>query len=39
MLELFGMVWAVYVMEVPVREWEAVLIRGDNALIVLWMLD
>ena len=37
-LELFGMVWAVYVKEVPVREGEAVSIRGDNASVVKCIL-
>ena len=39
LVELFGMVWAVYVMEVPEREGKAVSIRGDNALVVQWILD
>ena len=41
---LFGMVWTAYVMivirnELPGREGEAVLMRGDNTSAVQWVLN
>ena len=43
-LELFGMMWTAYMMivirrDLPSRDGEAVLMRGDNSSSVQWVLN